>query len=155
MGDIVDITGVVGSAAGVTVIEPGSEYTGMFPPLGLTETIDVNNTGFRFDISETVGGVLFTGDIIQIDKLDFVTNPLNGLITGVNLIAGPPGYIDTITFSDGPGIDSGRVTVTFLNKSAAFMGSIFFEFEIVPEPGTMVLAVAGLAVFARRSRRFR
>ena len=160
IGDTVDITGAVGSANGVTVVHPGIEYTGAIA-LGdgiVTETIDIFGDGFIYTVEETLSsGVVFTGDVIRLDGLDWFGDP-DAMIGGVSLVGGDASFIADISFGDGPGLDSGFVQVSFANPSDPFDGSISFEFTIthqaVPEPTTLALFGLGLVGlgFARRRR---
>lgn len=129
----------------------------------LKTRLDIFAGGFLFEVENIrmpQDGVR-SGFNIQITGVDWVNDPLNGVLTNVQLLSSLTGGalaqdITNLTFSDGFGLDSGSISFDWNNVASSNIlpkgGTFGYEFAVtaqhqapVPEPSTMLLMGSGLA----------
>jgi len=147
--------------ADVTVVDPGAEFdeVGLItsgPFIGtpfFQATIDVFASSFTFALRNIINNVPidFSNIGAELSKLDWVDDPINGIITNVSLTT--PETSNGLTIlnlmsSDGFGIDSGSISFGFAGTiPGAATASWSFDITAnhpIPEPSTYLLFAVGI-----------
>ena len=165
IGDTIFIKGGFTSHSGLTVVDPGAEYTESYG--AVTETVDVFASSFTLTLQTFETGSFDADASYELGYLDWFDASVLGVISGVYLssAATQSGVtVSGLSYYDTLGTDSGHISFETSGAMIGGAGGATSEwlFEItathgtpVPEPSTLAIFLVGLAGLGFVTRRRR